>query len=55
LASAQDDRIAAIAQNADARAALARALGATERNYQTYLGQVDPRSGADSQKEVKVP
>ncbi|MGA3295199.1 MAG: TolC family protein [Candidatus Acidiferrales bacterium] len=55
LASAQDDRIAAIAQNADARTALARALGATEKNYQTYLGQVDPRSGADSQKEVKVP
>jgi len=55
LASAQDDRIAAIAQNADARAALARALGATEKNYQTYLGQVDPRSGADNQKEGKVP
>jgi len=55
LASAQDDRIAAIAQNADARAALARALGATEKNYQAYLGQVDPRSGADNQKEGKVP
>jgi len=55
LASAQDDRIAAIAQNADARAALARALGATEKNYQIYLGQVDPRSDADSRKEVKLP
>ena len=55
LASAQDDRIAAIAQNADARAALARALGATEKNYQTYFGQIDPGSDADGRKEVKVP
>jgi len=55
LARAQDDRIAAIAQNADARAALARALGATEKNYQIYLGPADPRSGADSRKEMKVP
>jgi outer membrane protein TolC len=55
VASAQDDRIAAIAQNADARAALARALGATEKNYQTYLGQVDPRSGSGSSTEVKTP
>ncbi len=50
LASAQDDQIAAIAQNADARAALARALGATEKNYQTYLGQADTGSGADNNK-----
>jgi outer membrane protein TolC len=35
---AQDDRIAALARHADARAALARALGATEQNYQKYLG-----------------
>lgn len=55
VASAQDDRIAAIAQSADARAALARALGATEKNYQTYLGQVDPRSGSGSSTEVKAP
>jgi hypothetical protein len=55
LASAQDDRIAATAQNADARAALARALGATEKNYQTYFGQADPGSDADSRKEVKAP
>ena len=55
LASAQDDRIAATAQNADARAAVARALGATEKNYQTYFGQADPGSDADSRKEVKVP
>jgi len=38
LAAAQDDRIAALARHADARAALARALGATEQNYQKYLG-----------------
>ena len=55
LARAQDDRIAAVAQNADARAALARALGATEKNYQIYIGQVDPRSDAGSRKEEKVP
>jgi outer membrane protein TolC len=55
LASAQDDHIAAIAQNADARAALARALGATEKNYQTYLGQADPGSGADTQQGAKIP
>lgn len=39
LASAQDDRIAALARHADARAALARALGATETIYETYLGE----------------
>ena len=38
LAAAQDDRIAALARHADARAALTRALGATEQNYQKYLG-----------------
>ena len=38
LAAAQDDRITALARHADARAALARALGATEQNYQMYLG-----------------
>ncbi len=37
LAAAQDDNIAALAQHADAQAALARALGATERNYQNYF------------------
>lgn len=55
LASAQDDQIAAIAQNADARAALARSLGATEKNYQTYLGHADSRSGADNQPGVNNP
>ena len=55
LASAQDNQIAAIAQNADARAALARALGATEKNYQMYLGQVDPRGDAVNSKGVNVP
>jgi len=38
LAAAQDDGITALARHADAGAALARALGATERNYQQYLG-----------------
>ena len=55
LASAQDDQIAATAQNADARAALARALGATEKNYQTYLGAADPKSGADNHQGVEIP
>jgi outer membrane protein TolC len=39
LASAQDDRITALARHADAGMALARALGATEKIYQTYLGE----------------
>jgi outer membrane protein TolC len=38
LASAQDDSITALARHADAGAALARALGATEQNYRKYLG-----------------
>jgi outer membrane protein TolC len=38
LASAQDDHIAALARHADAQVALARALGATESIYETYLG-----------------
>jgi outer membrane protein TolC len=39
LASAQDDRIMALARHADAGMALARALGATEKIFQTYLGE----------------
>ena len=39
LASAQDDRILALARHADAGMALARSLGATETIYQTYLGE----------------
>jgi len=39
LASAQDDRITALARHADAGMALARALGSTETIYQTYLGE----------------
>ena len=39
LASAQDDRIMALARHADAGMALARALGATEKIYQAYLGE----------------
>jgi outer membrane protein TolC len=37
LAAAQEDHITALAEHADARAALARALGLTEPNYQEYL------------------
>jgi len=39
LARAQDDRIAALANHAIASMALARALGATEKNYPAYLGE----------------
>jgi len=39
LASAQDDRIMALARHTDAGMALARALGNTEKVYQTYLGE----------------
>ena len=39
LASAQDDRIMALARHADAVMALVRALGGTEKIYQTYLAQ----------------
>ena len=39
LASAQDDRIMALARHADAVMALARALGGTEKIYQTYLAE----------------
>ncbi len=38
LTRAEDDRIGAIARHTDARMALARALGATEDIYKTYLG-----------------
>jgi len=39
LAGAQDDRILALARHADAVMALARALGGTEKIYQTYLAE----------------
>jgi outer membrane protein TolC len=39
LARAQDDLITALAQHADAAMALARALGASEKGYRTYLGE----------------
>jgi len=38
LANAQDDHILALARHADARIALARALGATEKIFESYLG-----------------
>lgn len=37
VAAAQDDRITALAQHADAAAALARALGGTEEHYQQFF------------------
>jgi len=55
LTTAQDDHIMAIAQHEDARAALARALGGTEKNYQSYFGQPDPADSANIPKKVKVP
>jgi outer membrane protein TolC len=55
LTTAQDDHIAAMAQHEDARAALARALGATEKNYQTSLGQPDPADDANIPEKVKQP
>ena len=39
LASAQDDRITALAQHADAVMALVSSLGGTEKIYQTYLAE----------------
>jgi outer membrane protein TolC len=39
LASAQDDRITALAQHADAVMALVRSLGGTEKIYQSYLSE----------------
>ena len=39
LASAQNDRIVALARHADAAMALVRSLGGTEKIYQTYLGE----------------
>ena len=39
LASAQDDRILALARHADAVMALVRSLGGTEKIYQTYLAE----------------
>ena len=38
VAQAQDDRIVALAQHADARMALARAMGGTESDFKNYLG-----------------
>jgi len=48
LAAAQDDSITALARHADARAALSRAMGATEQNYQKYLGGTDDRPPKDA-------
>jgi outer membrane protein TolC len=39
LASAQDDRIMALARHADAVMALVRSLGGTEKIYQTYVSE----------------
>jgi outer membrane protein TolC len=45
LARAQENRVLALARYSDAKAALARALGATERNYQQYLGATGAPEG----------
>jgi outer membrane protein TolC len=56
VAAAQEDRITALARHADAQAALARALGATEQNYGRYIGgssyqiQMDSSGGRGKQK-----
>lgn len=42
LARAQENRILALARHSDAKAALTRAVGATERNYEQYLGAPAP-------------
>ena len=44
LAEAEEDRIEALARHADARMALARAMGANETNYTNYLGASVPAS-----------
>jgi outer membrane protein TolC len=55
LTSAQDDHIAAVAQHEDAVAALARALGATEKNYGKYIGLAASTGSATGQKGVNQP
>jgi len=44
VAEAEEDRIEALARHADARMALARAMGANETNYTNYLGASIPAS-----------
>ncbi|HXX46198.1 MAG TPA: TolC family protein [Candidatus Acidoferrales bacterium] len=55
LTTAQDNHIAAIAEHEDAAAALARALGATEKNYQKYVGATASAGGSEGQKGVNQP
>jgi len=55
LTSAQDDHIAAVAEHEDASAALARALGATEKNYGKYIGDAERAGSAEGQKGVNQP
>jgi outer membrane protein TolC len=46
VSAAEDEHIGALARHADARAALARALGATEQSYPNYLsGSTNPATG----------
>ena len=47
VAAAQDDHITALAQHADAIAALARAVGGTEQNYRKYLGGTETQPPKD--------
>jgi outer membrane protein TolC len=56
LAAAQDDHITALAQHADAQAALARALGGTEQNYPKYMpGAADSSQQPDSESTKERP
>jgi outer membrane protein TolC len=45
LARAQENRILALSRYSDAKAALARALGATEQHYEQYLGATSAPEG----------
>jgi outer membrane protein TolC len=45
LARAQENRILALARYSNAKAALARAVGGTEQNYQQYLGATGAPEG----------
>ncbi len=56
LRSAQDDQITALARHADAKAALARALGGTEQNFRKYFGSSSneaPKQPAVEQEKVR--
>ena len=49
VAQADDDRIVALAQHADAQMALARAMGGTEADFRNYLGAPAPANSVSPQ------